>query len=126
MSLTQQVLRFASVGAAGTALHYLVLVASVALLHASPALGAMLGAGVGALSNYCLNRRFSFASGRRHREAFPRFVVMVILGILLNGGLMQGLTRLGLHYLAAQVVATVLLLGVNFFLSRQWIFTRTL
>lgn len=123
MRLGQRFLRFAGVGALGTALHYLVLIALVSGLACAPAGAAMAGAIAGALANYGLNYRFTFASDRRHREALPRFLAMAGVGVAINGAVVAALTGFGMNYLLAQAAATVAVLGLNFFWSCQWIFT---
>lgn len=82
----------------------------------------MAGAGLGAISNYWLNYRFSFDSNRRHREAMPRFLAMAAVGVMLNGVFVQVLMQLQLHFFIAQVFATLCILCLNFLVSRRWIF----
>jgi putative flippase GtrA len=119
-----QFFRFALVGIAGTALHYLLLIALVSGLGQPEALGAMVGAAAGALCNYQLNRRYSFNSTRRHREALPRFLAMAAVGTVLNGAIVGLLSNAGWHYLLAQVAATLLILILNFFVSKTWVFVK--
>lgn len=124
-SLRRQFLRFTSAGAVGTLAHYATLVALASGLGVAAAWAAMAGASVGAGVNYVLNRSFTFRSTRRHGEALPRFLGLAALGIALNGAIVGGLVRLGSAYLIAQVVATLLILGINFAVSRKWIFPKT-
>lgn len=115
-----------SVGAIGTALHYAILILLVAVLDCDPAIGAMAGATCGAAFNYWLNHRFTFHSERPHREALPRFFLMAGIGILLNGFIVKVLTMATVNYLASQVGATLIILVMNFFLSKLWIFRQSL
>jgi len=96
------------------------------LVHffACPAtLASSLGFATSAVLNYALNYRFTFASERRHIEAFPRFVVVATGGLLLNAVLMYaGTAGLGLHYLLVQVIATVIVLFWNFVANMKWSF----
>ena len=117
-------LKFAAVGAIGTALHYAVLIFSVSLLHNDPAIGAMAGATCGAICNYLLNRHFIFRSDRPHVEAVPRFLLMAGLGVFLNGLIVKALTLMSLHYLLSQAIATLTILIINFILSKLWIFRK--
>jgi putative flippase GtrA len=120
--LLTQFSRFAAVGAIGTAMHYLVLIALVSAFGCSPVLSTTFGALVGALANYWLNRRFTFASDARHRQALPRFLLMAACGLLLNATIVGILTSLELHYLAAQIVATAVVLVTNYIMSKTWVF----
>lgn len=117
-------LRFAAAGAVGTGVHYLVLIILVSGLGSSPALGAVIGASCGAVMNYYLNRKFNFAGSGEHRHAVPRFILMVVVGVFLNGLIVKILTGGGVHFLVAQMVATVLILGVNFIVCKKWIFIK--
>lgn len=117
-----QLVKFALVGGTGTALHYLVLITLVALQHMQPGYAAGCGAVVGAIANYLLNRRFTFDSRRPHRETLPRFALMALVGALLNGFLVAKLAGAGLHFLLAQALATIVILIINFIVSKTWIF----
>ena len=114
--------RFAAAGALGTACHYLVLVALTMGAGTSPAAAAASGALVGALVNYWLNHRFIFRSQRRHAEALPRFAAMALFGAGLNGLIVGALARLGVYFLLAQLCATLLILALNYLVSKRWIF----
>jgi putative flippase GtrA len=110
------------VGAIGTLGHYAVL---VALVHmgANPVFSSGLGAIVGAIVNYTLNYRHTFESNQRHRIAAPKFIIVSLVGILINLVVMYLLvTVLDVYYLAAQIVATGVVLGWNFLGNRYWTF----
>ena len=113
-------------GGIATAVHYAVLIALVELsgLSAAPsaAFGTLCGAGV----SYLLNRRMAFSgSSSGHVEALPRFMAIAVLGALLNGLLVWlGVQQFGWHYLLAQALATVLVMGLTFRLNRLWTFTQ--
>lgn len=124
MSTSRQFLFFCVIGATGTALHYALLIALVQGWAVHAGLAAALGATVGALTNYTLNYYFNFRSSRGHSEALPRFLAMAAIGILLNGAIVSGLSKLGVHYLLAQLLATTIILSINFLASRAWIFTN--
>jgi len=120
-----QFLKFISVGAIGTALHYAVLIILVTILGIDPAMSAMVGATFGAVLIYCLNYRFTFHTGRPHVEALPRFIAMAVIGVFLNGLIVKTLTLATINYLIGQMVATVVILILNFFLSKLWIFKQS-
>ena len=118
----KHLVKFLIVGAVGTIVHYAILFLLVRGMAISPATAAMVGASAGAFINYVLNRTYSFASNRAHREALPRFFGLVVVGIIFNGVIVKGLTLLFVNYMVAQVIATVFILGLNFFVSGKWIF----
>lgn len=114
--------RYAGVGVAATAAHYLTLMASVELGHWPAPIGSGAGAVVGAQVAYFGNRAFTFAHRGAIRESWPRFQ----LTALLAGGLGMAIVALGvaagLHYLVAQVVATAVGLVATFAVNRAWTF----
>ena len=125
MSVPRQFARFVLVGAFATALHYAMLVALVEGLHLAPVVGSSIGFATSALCNYLLNRRFTFRSHRRHGEAAPRFVAVALTGFALNALVVWLAFDVGgLHYLAAQVLATLATLAWNFAAHRHWTFRR--
>jgi putative flippase GtrA len=121
-SVGAQFTRFALAGGAGTACHYLVLVALVSLAGMAPGRAAFAGAVLGACVVYLLNRRYTFATSRGHAQALPRFALMAGAGAVLNGVLVGLLSDAGMYFLLAQVLATGLILVINFIVSKLWIF----
>lgn len=123
MSLLGQFVRFAGIGGLCTALQYLILVALVVHLRVHPVVASTAGYIGSALLNYQLNRVYTFRSDARHLRALPRFAVISTVGLLLNATVL-GLLNSGLkvHYLWAQVVATVIILIWNFLANRCWTF----
>ncbi len=122
----QQFGRFLGVGALATALQYLLLVAFVQMLAASPVPASSIAYALSTLFNYAANRRLSFASPRPHRSALPRFLLVAGIGLGLNTFIVWlGTGVLHMHYLMAQLLATALSLGWNFLACRHWAFQDT-
>ena len=70
-----------------------------------------------------LNRRITFRSNRRHREAAPRFMIVAALGLSLNTLFMYlHVALLGVNYLIGQVISTGIVLMSNFLANRHWTF----
>ena len=118
-----QFIRYAGAGAVGTAFHYAVLIALVQLAHTGAVAASTAGALVGALVNYALNHRFTFASRKAHRVALPRFALIAAGGIALNALVLAAVLAVaGPHYLVAQVVATATVLAAGYLANRAWTF----
>ncbi len=123
LAMVPQFLRYAGAGALGTAFHYLILIVLVHLAHAGAVAASTVGAVVGAVVNYALNYRYTFASGKKHGNALPRFVLVAVAGIALNAMIVAAvLAATGLHYLVAQVVATGAVLATGYLCNRAWTF----
>jgi len=118
-----QFVRYAGAGAIGTAFHYAVLIALVQLARFDAVVASTAGAVAGAVVNYTLNHRFTFASEKPHTRALPRFALVAAAGVALNAAVMTSVLYLaGPHYLLAQVAATGAVLAAGFLANRAWTF----
>lgn len=122
MRLPGQFLRFALVGSMATLLQYAVLYALVQLARADPVVASAIGYTLSAVANYALNYSYTFDSNASHGSAAVKFMTIALLGLALNSLVMKWLIYCGLHYLAAQIVATVTVLCWNFAGGRYWTF----
>ncbi|ALA59769.1 GtrA family protein [Nitrospira moscoviensis] len=121
--LIRKVACFLSIGGGITLAHYVILIFSVRGFGIDPVLASSSGYGVAAVINYYLNSRFTFRYQKSHRAAFLKFLLVALVGFLLNGIIMHiCVARLSLHYLMAQVLATVIVLGWNFSANYAWSF----
>lgn len=118
-------LRFAAVGALGTAAHYSLLLALVEGAGVDPVAGSVAGFLLGALVNYTLNRTLVFRSDRDHVEALPRFLAVAGMGLGWNALLMYVLVDFaGIHYLLAQILTTAVLLVWHYLGNALWTFRK--
>lgn len=116
---------YAAVGAMGTGAQYATLIAMVRSGYASPAVGSMAGASIGAIVNYSLNRRITFRSNKNPLSTAPKFAVIALLGVLMNGVCMKFFATIpGLNYLIAQLVTTALVLGLTYLFNSAWTFNE--
>ena len=121
--IIQQFLSFAAVGALGTAVHYLLLIALVSSGTAQPLPASAVAFTAGAAVNYALNYRFTFASRKRHAEAASKFYLVALVGLLINSAIMAvGVNRFDWHYLLTQLLATGIVLVWGFAANRAWTF----
>jgi len=114
--------RYATVGVLATVSHYGLLAALVetGLLPAWLASGA--GAVLGAQVAFFGNRTLTFAHRGAVGPAWLRFMGTAGLGAVLGMAVVALGVALGLHYLLAQAVATVLAMVVTFIVNRSWTF----
>jgi putative flippase GtrA len=122
-SLSLRFARFAGAGAIATFAQYNVLILLVNFGHVAPPVASALGYIVGALVGYYLNYRYTFHSQKKHAAAMGKFFAIAFVGLNLNTGIMVLATgSLGLHYLLAQILATGLVLILNFIGNQFWTF----
>jgi putative flippase GtrA len=118
-----ELLRYAGAGAIGTAAHYVLLVALVRFAHVDPVVASTAGALLGALVNYGLNHRLTFASDKAHHVSVPRYATVALGGVALNGIMLAALLAPGtLHYLVAQLLATGTVFVAGYLVNRRWTF----
>ncbi len=119
----RQLTTFAGVGFVATALHYAVLIALVEVAGI-PAVGAALcGFVAGGILSYCLNRRHTFKSERRHAEAIWRFAIVAGVGFVLTYLFMSLFVDLGgMPYLPAQMITTGIVMLWGFAAHKAWTF----
>ncbi len=122
MSTARHFSRYTLVGAVATAVHYLVLIGGVEQAGWPAWLGSGLGAVVGAQLAYAGNRWFTFAHRGEVGASWPRFMSTALLGALLGMAIVALGVRLGVHYLIAQVLATLASLVLTFAINRAWTF----
>ena len=116
---------FLFVGGLSTGVQYLVLVLLVHYIAANPTLSSSLGYIFGGVVNYLLNRRLTFKSDSPHRRAAPRFIIVAITGLILNGTIMWfGTVVADKNYLFVQIIATAIVLLFNYTAHRTWSFSE--
>lgn len=114
--------KYAAVGAAATAVHYAILVGLVEAGALAPQRAAAVGAWVGAQVAFAGNAAFTFRGTGRSLRGWLRFQLTAVVGAVLSFALVALGAGIGLHYLVAQVVATLINLVVTFEINRRWSF----
>lgn len=123
--LVRQFSQFSAVGVVGTIIHYGVMAVLVEPLHVHPVPGSAAGFLASAVVSYLLNYRITFSSSMQHHKALPRFLAVGTVGLGINSALVGVLTgQAALHWLAAQLVATSIVLCWNFAANRIWTFNH--
>jgi len=123
-TITKQFGLFLAVGGISTACHFLVLWALREFAGLGVVLATTIGYLVGAIVNYVLNKRITFSDVTVGMDAVPRFSLVVLTGLALNGFLMAVMEHViaEVPYLLRQCVATAVTLVCNFCLHKQWSF----
>ena len=118
-------LRFCIAGL-GTAAFYMtgagVLAGSFGL---APALAGAVAFALALPVNYGLHKLWSFQSRRLHREAVPRFVLVIALGLSMNSIVIWfAVETLHLHYLLAQFAGLAVVAVWNYLTFENWVFRK--
>jgi putative flippase GtrA len=114
---------YVGAGGVATGAHYAVTITAVEVFAVAPVLASALGFAVGATVKYWLNYSAAFRSNAPHAKAVSRFVVGLAILMAANTGIFAVLEKgLGMHYVLAQVITTILLIPPGYVLNRQWVF----
>ena len=125
VGIVNRFLRYATVGAVATAVHYAILAACVEAALLPPPWAAALGAWVGAQVVFAGNAWFTFAGVPVTFTAWLRFQIVAVLAAVISFGVVAAGVRAGLHYLLAQAIATLVALFVSYEVNRRWSFAAT-
>jgi putative flippase GtrA len=122
-------IKFVGIGGLATALQYALMILLIEWLQLQEVLASASAYAISAIFNYLANYYFTFAgisgsSNQGHLQTFSKFVVVAGLGLGLNTLLFYVLFNSGLHYLIAQVFATLVTLCVNFAAHKLWIYRK--
>jgi len=122
--LIRQFVLFAAIGALSTACHFAILVALHETANVAVVPATSLGATVGAVVSYALNRRYTFRGSSPTGSAFARFIIVAVGGLVINSAAMAVLQILaaGVSYLVLQCVVTGTVLVYSFTLNKYWTF----
>jgi putative flippase GtrA len=116
--------RFALVGAVATVTTYVVLIFGVEALGVSATAASIAGYTLGIFVNYLLNYRYTFNTNKQHAVVFPKFLAVMLVGMIANAAIMIACHELaGLHYLVAQLIAIAIVLLWSFTANRLWTFS---
>jgi putative flippase GtrA len=118
-SASKTLVLYGGAGAIGTAVHFMVLFATLGI--AEPVLASTLGAISGGIVNYFLARQFVFSSTASHASSAPKFLTVAVFGIAINAVVIK--TFVGVLPIAInQALASGTVLLVGFSLNRIWTF----
>lgn len=116
---------YAGASIVGTGAHYLLFLLLVRGFSVDVVLASTLGAVLGAVIIYLLNYFFIFKSGKKHLETASKFTLVAILSVLLNSLFLNAvIDSFALHYLFAQVLATLVVFALSYMINRIWTFSE--
>lgn len=117
-------IKFLAVGGSATAIQYAIF---LLLIHQqqTPIVATSIGYIISSIFNYLLNYYATFASTAKHQIAIIKFSTVAALGLIINGTIVYGLTKIHIHYLIAQIAATLAVLLFNYFMHKYWTYKNS-
>lgn len=122
--LIQQFMKFGVVGVAAFVIDYGLMVALTELAGVEYLLSATISFTVSVIFNYLASMRcvFTHKEGLSRRREFIIFVVLSVIGLLINDGLMWvGTSLLGISYLITKIGATAIVMVYNFITRKKFL-----
>lgn len=118
--------RYLVSGGLAAATHFAVLVALVEWAAMNPTLATTFGFEAAIFVNYPLQYFWTFSATGQHRVVFTRYVIVTVAAFGLNTVLFWSLlTQIGVWYPLAQVIATGVVVIVNYTVNRHFTFLDT-
>jgi putative flippase GtrA len=119
----RELLRFGSVGLASSAVYFALLWLVTRLTSWPAGISGTIAYALSIVVNYVLQKSFTFKSDRRHQQAGPRYLLIHLGGMLLNGGfLWLGVDLAGWSYIPVQLAAMVVVTIWSYLGQRFWAF----
>jgi putative flippase GtrA len=124
--IVRQFAKYGIVGVLNTVIGFGLYVIFVKLGGIHYLLASALGYAIGAINSYMLNRHWTFRAGHiSHLSSAPRFALVQGFAIAGNLGLLYLFVHVaGVEKIAAQAVATVIVLSITFVVNRLWSFAH--
>ena len=117
------VLRFAVSGGLATATHVLVFITFVEWLSVRPVIAAGAAFIAALFVSYGMNYHWTFSVSGPHRVMLPRFVLVAVLGLLLNLGITYAVVDMAGYWYGYALLLVVLFVPMmTFVLSKIWVF----
>lgn len=114
--------RFLLVGGTATALQFGLLIVFVEAAGLPPVFSSAASYTISAVYNYLMNNTLTFKSTKKHIETFPKFAIVVFIGVNVNTLLFAAFLQIIGIYVIAQCGAVVGTVLVNYVLHKYWIY----
>ncbi|MBL1277264.1 MAG: GtrA family protein [Ectothiorhodospiraceae bacterium] len=117
--------RFAVSGGLATLTHVSVAIVMIEWFSVRPVFAAGIAFAVALVISYSLNYHWTFSASGPHRVMLPRFVLVAILGLLLNIGITYSVVDMaGYWYGYALMLVVISVPIMTFVLSKLWVFVQ--
>lgn len=118
-----ELLRFAGVGGLCTAIYFVALWLTGFLGELAMGVRATIAFIPALISNYLLQRNFTFKSSRKHTESGPRHLIVQLGGMAINSGLLWLTVDLwNLPYWPCQLGTIALMTAWSYMGQKHWAF----
>ena len=121
LRMRKWIAKFVVVGGSGTVLNTAVLYLLYRWLHVPLMAASAVAVEVAVVNNYLLHDRWTFGTRSPSLRRFAKFNAASLGGLAVNVLVLWLLTRVGLHYLVANLAGIAAAFAVNCALSATWV-----
>ena len=122
---TYILIRYAAVGGSTAALFFGSTLVLVNIFALNVILGSTISCIIAICYNYLMHFHWTFKAEAPHGLVLVKYLIMCVVGILLNGLVMQfGQQFAELHLLVLQFIGGLVLLGWNLLASYFWVYNN--
>ena len=115
--------RYLISGGVAAVIHFVILTGLVEIFDTNATLATSIGFIVGSVANYSLQYHWTFSADGPHHIMFTRYALVTLTTMSINAGLFWLFTQqFGLFYLYSQLIATGLMVFVNFQVNKHFTF----
>jgi putative flippase GtrA len=121
----RQFVKFSLVGSLGLLINFLVTMIAARMLHAAPFLAFACGFMSGAISNYLLNRMWTFGSSRNAIVEGAQFLTVSGIALAVSKLVFLSFDHAGSHdFTLTWLLATLFGVVINFTINKAWTFRQ--
>ena len=115
--------RYLVSGGTAALVHFAILTALVEWFSTQPLVATSIGFVIGSLVNYMLQYHWTFEADGQHHIILSRYTAVTIMTMSINSALFWTFTeQFQLYYLLAQLIATCMMVVVNFVINKHYTF----
>lgn len=120
--IIQKFMMYSLVGCICTLIYFLSMFILVERIGKEPIISSIFSFVIMTLFSFILNMKFTFG-GEFSKQKLLRFFIVASIGFSLNFAIMYSIVQvLFLHYLVGEIITTLTIPLVNFFLNHYWTF----
>lgn len=117
------VFRYLISGGTGALVHFAILTGLVEYYHMNDTVATSIGFVIGSVVNYTLQYHWTFSADGPHHVMFTRYAGVTLITMSINAGIFWLFThQFGIYYLYSQIIATGLMVFVNFHINKHFTF----
>lgn len=125
MSFKIQSFKFSIVGTVTAGVYYVVLYAMVEYISFSIVVSSSIAYVSAIILNYMMHYQWTFSSDCPHNISILRFIIMNIIGFVINISIMAyGSSIIPEYYLLTQAFAMAVIVIWNFIISLLWVYKK--